>query len=248
MFKKLSRIGGIVLLLLFMVITLAFTSMEYKNEICREIEIVYYADDKITVDKDIIRKIVSKTDKEIIGKTFDQINATILEEAVEKNESVKSAEIFEVVTKDTGSYKATLTVKVKHREPLLRVITGKENYYLDETGHRFPVSAAYPAHVLVATGNIKTNSYSELLPFVRFIEQDEFWSAQIEQIHVTKSGELVLTPLIGDHLIELGTVDNYQEKFRNMKAFYKEVLAKNNWNMYQSISLKYKNQVIAKRR
>lgn len=248
MFKKLSKIGGIVLLLLFMVVTLAFTSLEYRNETCREIEIVYDANDKITVDKDVIRKIVTHTDKEIIGKTFDQINTVLLEAEVEKNASVKSAQIFEVVTKDTGSYKGVLTVKVKHREPLLRVITEKENYYLDETGHRFPVSTSYPAHVLVATGNIKVDSAGELLPCVRFIVEDEFWSAQIEQIHVTKNGELILTPLIGDHLIELGSVENYQEKLRNMKAFYKEVLAKNNWNKYKSISLKYKNQVIAKRR
>jgi len=247
-FKKLSKIGGIVLLLLFMVVTLAFTSLEYKNETCREIEIVYNANDKITVDKDVIRKIVKSTDKEIIGKTFDKINAAALEAEVEKNPSVKSAEIFEVVAKDTGSYKGILTVKIKHREPLLRVITDKGSYYLDDTGHKFPVSTSYPAHVLVATGNINEELAEDILPCVRFIEQDDFWSAQIEQIHVTSNGELILTPLIGDHLIELGTVDNYEGKFKKMKAFYKEVLVKNNWNKYKSISLKYNNQVIAKRR
>lgn len=248
MFKKLSKIGGIVLLLLFMVVTLAFTSLEYKHETCREIEIVYQADDMITVDKDLIRKIVLNTDKEIIGKTFDQINAAKLEEEVEKIQSVKHAEIFEVVAKDTGAYKGILTVKVKHREPLLRVINGKESYYLDDSGHKFPVSTSYPAHVLVATGDMDEEFARELLPCVRFIEDDDFWSAQIEQIHVTNNDEIILTPLIGDHLIELGSVDDFQEKFRNMKAFYKEVLAKNNWNKYKSISLKYKNQVIAKRR
>jgi len=248
-FKKLSKIGGIVLLLSFMVVTLAFTSLEYRHEPCREIEIVYDPDDKITVDKDIIRKIVNKTDKDIIGKTFDQINKASIEAVVEKNESVKDAQIFQVVAKDSGSYRGILTVKIKHREPLLRVITDKTSYYLDDTGHRFPVSTSYPAHVLVATGNINEEfAREELLPCIRFIEEDEFWSAQIEQVHVTNKGEVILTPLIGDHLIELGSVDNYQEKFRNMKAFYKEVLAKNNWNKYQSISLKYKNQVIAKRR
>jgi len=65
---------------------------------------------------------------------------------------------------------------------------------------------------------------------------------------VEQDGDLILTPLMGDHLIELGTSDNLQEKFRNMKAFYKQVLANRNWNKYESISLKYNNQVIAKRR
>ena len=43
----------------------------------------------------------------------------------------------------------------------------------------------------------------------------------------------LLTPLVGDHLIELGTLENYPEKLRNMKAFYKQVMANNNWNKYE---------------
>lgn len=249
MFKRLSKIAGIFLLLAFMVVTLAFTAVEYSHAPCRNIEIIYKPDDKITVDKEVIRKIINQADKEIIGKTFDRINAAQLETEVEKNASVQRADIFEVVAKDTGAYKGILTVKVKYREPILRVITSKESYYLDETGHRFPVSNTSPAHVLVATGAIKEEfAKTELLPCIRFIAEDDFWSAQIEQVYVDDNGEVTLTPLIGAHLIELGSVDNYQEKFRNMKAFYKEVLVKNNWNKYKTISLKFKNQVIAKRK
>lgn len=249
MFKKLAKIGGVVLLLAFMVVTLAFTSLEYGQAPCRGVEVLYEADDKITIDKDIIHKIVRGADKELVGKTFDQIDAAMIEAEVEKNPSVQNARVYKVVVKDTGSFKGILTVKVKHREPILRIITSKESYYLDDTGHRFPVSNSSPAHVLIASGNVKEDfAKTELLPCIRFIEEDEFWSAQIEQVYVDNDGDVFLTPLIGDHLIELGSPDNYQEKFRNMKAFYKEVLAKNNWNKYKTISLKYKNQVIAKRR
>jgi cell division protein FtsQ len=54
--------------------------------------------------------------------------------------------------------------------------------------------------------------------------------------------------LVGDHLIEMGSLDNYQEKLRNMKAFYEQVITRNNWDTYGKISLKYKNQVIAIKR
>ncbi len=33
-----------------------------------------------------------------------------------------------------------------------------------------------------------------------------------------------------------------------MKAFYTQVLANNNWHKYEKVSLKFKNQVIAKKR
>jgi len=248
-FRKLSKIGGVVLLLAFVAVTLAFTSLEFNHATCSAIDIVYKADDKITLDKAVIQKIIKASDKEINGKSLNQIDAAVLEAEIEKNASVQRADIFKVVARESGDYKGILTVKVKYREPLVRIITADASYYLDKGGNRFPVANSSPAHVLVATGNIKEDfARSELLPFIRFIEEDEFWSSQIEQVHVNSNDDVVLTPLIGDHLIELGSVDNYQEKFRNMKAFYKDVLAKNNWNKYKSISLKYKNQVIAKRR
>jgi cell division protein FtsQ len=54
--------------------------------------------------------------------------------------------------------------------------------------------------------------------------------------------------LVGGHIIELGDLDNYAEKLQIMRAFYKQVLVKNNWDKYEKVSLKYNNQVVAKRR
>ncbi|MFV0592578.1 MAG: cell division protein FtsQ/DivIB [Draconibacterium sp.] len=249
MFKKLWKIGGALLVVLFMVITLAFTSMKYSGVACKSVQVEYEPDDKITLNKDVILRAVKKADKDIIGKTFDQIDAEKLEAAVEKQAAVFKSEVYKTVAKDSSSFAGILTVRVKHREPVVRVITSTTSYYLDEFAHRFPVSSTYPAQVLVATGSIDTAFAKEqLLPCVLFITGDEFWNAQIEQIYVEPNGDLVLTPLMGDHLIELGSPENLQEKFRNMKAFYKQVLANRNWNKYETISLKYKNQVIAKRR
>ena len=131
----------------------------------------------------------------------------------------------------------------------MRVMSDTGAYYLDKYGGKIPVSANYSANVLVCTGTYDEKFAKErLLPCVMKMESDAFWKAQIEQVHVKKDGEVVLTPLVGDHVIELGSLDNYSEKLRNMKAFYTKVLADNNWNKYKSISLKYKDQVIAKRK
>ena len=87
-----------------------------------------------------------------------------------------------------------------------------------------------------------------MLPFVLFVENDGFWQAQIEQVHVQQNGDVLLTPLVGEHIIEFGTLDNYERKLQKMKAFYEQVLANDNWNKYKTVSLKYNNQVIAKRK
>ena len=128
-----------------------------------------------------------------------------------------------------------------------------------------PLSNKYTAHVLIASGNINLN-YTKLIALQRgnidskaednnyklllelrqlasFIYHDKFWRAQIEQIYVTKSG-FELIPRVGTHVIEFGGVENYDNKFRNLRALYMQGLPKAGWNMYKRINLKYENQVI----
>lgn len=250
MFRKLSKIGVFVVLAVFVVVTLAFTSLEYKNAACLDIEIAYGTDEVIQVDKDEIVRLVIAADTKILGKKFDKINAGLLEKAVEKHDAILSAEVYKVVTlSDSSSYQGVLAVKVKHREPVVRVMSNEASYYLDEFGGKIPISANYTANVLAVTGTFDEKfSKEKLLPCILYMERDDFWEAQIEQVHVEKNGDVILIPLVGDHTIEFGKLNRYEEKLRNMKAFYKQVLADNNWNKYKSVSLKYKDQVIAKRR
>jgi cell division protein FtsQ len=53
---------------------------------------------------------------------------------------------------------------------------------------------------------------------------------------------------VGDHVVEMGTLEDFPVKLRNVKAFYEQVMASNQWDKYEQISVKYKNQVIAKKR
>jgi cell division protein FtsQ len=251
MLRKLLKLIGLVLLVTFVAVTLAFTSRQYRNVACRGIEVNFRDGETIQLDKADIIRMVKSADKNLIGKQLNEINSDSIEKVVEKHRAVYKAEVYKVVAKDSISYKGVLAVRVRHREPVVRVMTPDVSYFLDKNGERFPVSINYSADVLVVTGSYNfTEEYAknELLPFVLYVKNHKFWNAQIEQVHVEKDGDVFLTPLVGDHLIELGSFENYQEKLRNMKAFYSQVLAKNNWNKYKKVSVKYKDQVIAKKR
>jgi len=249
MLQKLLKLAGYLALMVFFIITLAFTSHESKNVPCRNIEIEFGNNELIRLSRAEISRLVKSADSEITSKKLEDINAEVIEKAVEKNPAVLKAEVYKVVVKDTASYKGIVTIRVKHRRPLVRIMSESGSYYLDKFGGEIPISASYTANVLVATGFISEKyAKDQLLPFIRFIENDEFWKAQIEQVHVEKGGDVILTPLVGDQIIELGKITDFQEKLRNMKAFYSRVLANNNWNKYEKVSLKFKNQVIAKKR
>lgn len=248
MFQKLLKIAGILILVAFIVVTLAFTSGESKDIVCNDIEVSFNNSDVIHINKNEILKKVRAADAKILNKTLDKINSDVIEKEVEKLQAIRKAEVYKLIKKDTSSFRGVLVVKVKHREPVVRIISDNGSYFLDKDGSRIPVSSSYTANVLVVTGSL-TEKYAveEMLPFVEYIRDNDFWNAQIEQIHVEKDGDVLLSPLVGEQIIELGSLDDYEGKLRRMKAFYEQVLVKNNWNKYKTISLKYNNQVIAKK-
>jgi cell division protein FtsQ len=83
---------------------------------------------------------------------------------------------------------------------------------------------------------------------VNHIEDDSFWSAQIDQIHVDGNSEINLIPRVGNHLVHLGTIENVEDKLRNLGAFYEKVLPEVGWNKYRIINLEYKDQIVCKKR
>ena len=68
MFRKITKIGGLLILTLFVIVTLAFTSLEYKNATCRSIKIEYEKDEVIRVDRAELLGLVKNADKDILGK------------------------------------------------------------------------------------------------------------------------------------------------------------------------------------
>ncbi len=61
-------------------------------------------------------------------------------------------------------------------------------------------------------------------------------------------GEYELIPRVGAHQILLGSMDQWEKKLRNLELLYEQGLSKYGWNTYQTISLKYTNQVICTKR
>ena len=247
--RKILKIASLVLFVMAAVFTLAFTSHEAGEATCEKIEVIYDGHQSVSLAKEEILKLVNASDDSLLHKNLRNINTEKIELEVEKNKTIKNAEVFKNVIGSGTGFAGVLSVKVTFRKPVLRIMSGNDEYFLDRDKVQIPVSTKYTANVLVATGKIEPEFASnELLDFVEFLENDEFLKAQIKQIDVRAKHELVLTPLVGDHLIEMGTLENYPDKMNRLKVFYKKVMAQNNWDKYKKISVKYNNQVIGTKR
>jgi cell division protein FtsQ len=200
---------------------------------------------------------VDKVLKNAFGNDLDDISITELdadrvEEALKEASFVKNADVY-------MDANGRLKINVTQREPVLRVIdSANDNYYLDAEGVRFPVTRHYTARVPVATGAIppyvsdflqrKKYMLRDVFEVARKLESDPLFNALTEQLYVSKSGELELTPKTGNFKILLGNASAIDDKLRRLEIFLKQGLPYTGWNKYRTISVQYKNQVVASRR
>jgi len=246
--KKIGLITGWSLLAVIVIITLAFSFKEMSGLRCKQIAVKYAGNTDIKLsEKDVVR-LANSSGQQIIGSKLENIDTEAIEEAVSRSGAILKADAYKTIVRDSNGLKGVITVKVRHRIPFIRVFSSQGSFYMDKEGSRIPVSVNYAANVPVVTGNISTEiARTELIPFVEFIQHNKFWKAQIKQIYVNGDGELILTTLVGNQLIEFGTTENMEKKFRNLRAFYEQVLKDNNWKKYNRIILKFDNQIIAKK-
>ena len=58
------------------------------------------------------------------------------------------------------------------------------------------------------------------------------------------ANDFVLKTRVGGQQIEVGSLNRIDKKFKKLKAFYQKKLKDNTLDNYQTINLKYENQVV----
>ena len=55
-------------------------------------------------------------------------------------------------------------------------------------------------------------------------------------------------PVIRGHVVNLGDTSLIANKFDRLKVFYREVMPVKGWNFYDTVSVKWRGQIVASRR
>jgi cell division protein FtsQ len=239
--KRLKKIlfGG--LLLLYFPVMLGLVESHRQKVVCADV-VVEVKDSLQTrfVNSSEIRKAVVNRFPDVLGESMKTLHLEEIEVFVEKHPAIKKSEVYNTIA---GHLKIDL---VQHL-PLLRVFENNRSYYIDEDGKEMPLFDNFTSRVLVVSGAID-GEVPELLRIVGIFRNNAFWTAQMEQLYVKSNGDYVLVPRIGDHLILLGPPERIEEKLRNLKALYKSGLSPREWNNYQVINLKYKDQILCSKK
>lgn len=246
---------------IYLVVVLGFVSIKHEEVLCTDIEVgITDETENFFIQAADVKSLITAGEEKLLGYSIDSVNTARIEDLIYEHPSIKRAEVYTTI-------RGVLKVDIEQRNPILRIINyNGESYYIDEEGALMPLSDQYSAHVLIANGNINepyalryTKSILELeeedemgrkfmlkdlYTLAKFIYQNEFWKSQIEQVYVNRDNDIELVPKVGPHVILFGDVSDYELKFRKLEALYKQGLAREGWNKYKKINLKYKQQVI----
>ena len=233
---------------------------QYSRSCTKTVISIDYGSADVLITKKDVDSIVLKCAGMLTGKPLGFINLASIENTILAQPYVNKVHVYE-------SNEGALFIDIRQREPILRIINKNfENFYLDGSGTLLPVNPGFSARVLVANGfisssYIKSPKYrinvmsladsvnynsplTDLYRLTMYITHDKFLKAQIDQIYVNAQGEFELIPRVGNHVILLGDANDLGEKFSKLYAFYKYGLNKIGWNKYNTINIKFKNQVL----
>jgi len=243
--KKIFVILGWLCLAGFVGFTIYFTYAQMEAVRCQSIVVYINPNSPRFLDEAEIAELIEKSGEPIIGHRLSAINTEMLEIKLTTFATLTNVEIYRKIDARGWSFSGKLIINVDERTPVLRIKNATEDYYLDRDGVKIPVSSKYIERTMIASGTIPDESVKlNLLKMTDFVNKDEFWKAQIEQVLILPTGELLLLPQVGDYLIEFGKPDDYELKFRNLKAVYQQGFKNFGWNKYKAISVKYENQVV----
>jgi cell division protein FtsQ len=214
-----------------------------------KVNIIRPTEDGFLEKEKIRQELNEKTSIDI--KNVSNISLKQLESHLAQNPFIEKADVLLNIHSE-------LLVNVKEKIPVIRVFNEtNESFYIDDQAKLFPLSSDYFPKLAIASGKINCSYLGsaitpnkieplqkDLCEMGKLLSKNQFLKAQITQVYVTDEGEYELLPLLGEHLILFGKMENAKEKLENLEVFYKNILVKKGWDTYATINLQFRNQVV----
>jgi len=243
------RLSQVTLLGILIFLAIGFVEKKQDQIVCKDI-LVSIEDryENFFVDEeDVISMVTESGQKVLKGKLMSELDLRLLEDKVKSESFIRDAEVYR-------DLKGNVLVKATQRRPIARLVfENSTDQYIARDGIILPLSKKYTARVVLIRGlkNLKSGQdlkkieeYSGIMEMLEFIYNSEFWRAQVSEIDRKSNGDLVLYTQVSKQYIEFGKPENLEDKFRRLNIFYKDILPRKGWNVYERVNLKYKDQII----
>ncbi len=228
-------------LLLVLSVLYGFTKKRNLDRKVHSIEVQFAEGENSFLTHETVNKLLIQSEVTVKNQPKRIIDLHHLEEKVLGNPYVDKAKVF--ITPG-----GLIKTHISQKEPIARIISENEVYYIDDKGLVIPLSKNFSARVPLVKGKDVSSKIKEITELVLFISNDEFLKKEITGIEKINSNEYVLTVRSGDYKIHFGEYENVNLKFKKLKAFYNKSLKDKSIKNYKVINIKYHNQVVCTKR
>lgn len=170
----------------------------------------------------------------------DSINTLDIEHKIMSMDKIESAKC--VVLND-----GSLRIYVTPLMPIARVFDTKGgNYYINRAGKSMASSQRYRIDVPVIVGDFNPNRQPSIcFPLLDFLNEHPDLADIYSAIEIKKNRDIILIPSIKGHVVNLGDCSDLENKFDRIGVFYRKVMPHKGWTYYDTLSVKWRGQVVA---
>jgi cell division protein FtsQ len=241
----------VVLALLAVGALIGFSEKEQGSIVCKNVFVEISNDhENYYMDEAEVLRLVSDMQPGMIGKDMNELILKDIEKKLRTDSHIDDAQLF-------ADLKGNIVVSVELRRPIARIVRSQgPDAYIAEDGTLMSVSDKYTSRVLLLSGGlceqlvrasnvIDVEQGAGLLEMIRYINEDDFWRAQIAQLDVNASGDVRMLPQVTGQVVEFGKTEQIEPKFSKLMIFYKQILPQRGWTRYKRVNLEYEGQIIA---
>ena len=172
-----------------------------------------------------------------MGDEKKSIDLNLIENIIDNNSYVDKSEV-------SLSFSGKLVLKINQKDPVGRIISKNEMFYVDKDLRKMDLSKYQSARVPIVMGFENEISRSYLKKVFEFINDDAFLKQNISKIIINSPNSMSLKLIAYDILVNMGDERNLKNKFLKLRAFYTRANAKKNLIEFKQIYLQFDNQVV----
>lgn len=216
------------------------------REVCAgiDVEVLHSPASRNFVTPAEVRSLLAEWKLDSVGIPLQTIDTQRIEESLEGIDNIEHANAERLADR-------RLRLTVTPMQPVARVFDARGgSYYINRQGKRLTANARFRIDVPIITGSFDSvRTPVSLLPLINRISSDSAWNAIVSHVAVEpRTRDVLLIPMIRGHVINLGDPDDIDDKLKRVMLMYHKVMPVKGWNYYDTISVKWRGQVVATRR
>lgn len=143
-----------------------------------------------------------------------------------------------------------LRITISPIKPEVRVFDSKGgSYYINRNGKRIEANAEFfvdvPALIVAKDAE---KYFPTALSVIRYVTSDSELNSLISSFKIDGPNDMILVPRMQGHVINFGDSTRQVEKKAAIMTAYHKILDAKGWNTYDTLSVKFRNQIVATRR